>query len=403
VIVARASSEVPPRHADKADKADKGEIRTTPARATGMIPDPHVARRTRHQDLRRTERIMITVRWFAVVFAVVQVLSYSNMPAPGHVQPTGLGLAGVLAVVNVAAMWLSRRVTTYPATKALALGTLSTDIAVSAALVWLYTFDQESAMWAILFVVPLEGAVRFRLRGALGTWAAVTFLYTLRELWGSQVYDYAFEWNSVSFRMGINLLIAMVAGFMAADLVRQRSNVETALAEVARVDTMRRHLVSTLAHDVRGPLTAIRGALKVIIDRPSLEPDHRERLMRIAESQAGRLEYLASDLLDLARLEEGRLELSPADLDLAELAARALQFADVDGVFEVRIEPGTIVRGDPRRLEQILVNLAANALRHGAAPFEIRASTTAEEVCLAVCDAGAGVLPEERSRLVQPR
>jgi signal transduction histidine kinase len=395
VTVARASSQVPPRH------AEVGETRTTPARSLEMSPDPEVARRTRHEDLKRTERIMITVRWFAVVFAVVQVLAYSNMPAPDHVQPTGLALAGVLGLVNLLALWLTRRVGTYAATKALALGTLGTDIAVSAALVWLYAFDQESAMWAILFVVPLEGAVRFHLRGALGTWAAVTFLYTLRELWGSANYGYDFEWNSVSFRMGINLLIAMVAGFMAADLVRQRSNVETALAEVARVDTMRRHLVSTLAHDVRGPLTAIRGSLKVVSDRPGLDPAHRDRLMRMAESQAGRLEYLAADLLDLARLDEGRLDLSVQDLDLAEVVNRALQFVDVDGSFEVRVEPGTTVHADPRRLEQIVVNLTANALRHGAAPFEVRAHDQDGRVCLAVCDAGAGVPAQRRGTLFQ--
>lgn len=357
----------------------------------------------RLEELRRAERSMVLVRWVAVAFAAGQVLVYTTLPYPPGVREAGLLLAGVLAAGNVAIWAASRRTATLPRAQALALASLSFDILVAAGFGFLYAFDPISALWAILYVLPLEGAIRFRLPGALGAWAASTLLYAAREVWGSARYGYALEWNSVSFRMGIGLLIALVAGLMARNLTCERTRAQAAFRELQKVDGLRANLVSMLAHDVRNPLFTIRGTLRMLLSHPDrLGQSTGPELLAAADHQAARLERLAVDLLDLARLESGRLELRRERLGLAEAVSRALGFADPEGRFEVRIDPDLEVQADPGRLEQIVVNLATNALQYGEPPFVVEGDREGGSVRLAFRDWGPGVPPEARAALFEP-
>lgn len=267
-----------------------------------------------------------------------------------------------------------------------------------------YTFDQLSALWAVLFILPLEGAIRFGLAGALAAWAAATALYTVRELWGSREYDYPFLWNSVSFRMGIGFLIALVAGMMARSLLRQRAYLEDTLVEVRRTDALRSRLVATLAHDVRNPLTTIRGTLNTLARHGKrLDESTRDELVGSADHQAERLERLATDLLDLARLEAGRLDLHLEDTTVRDVVERGLSFADPDHGFEVKIQPDLTVHADAGRLEQVVVNLASNALRYGRPPLVVEADVGPDSTLeLLFRDHGPGVHPAERATLFEP-
>jgi signal transduction histidine kinase len=372
---------------------------------------------TEHQpywlaDIRRSERSMILVRWAGVLFAVIQVLAYRELPYPPGVRETALGLAAFLALANAGIWYASRRTDTLRSARSLAVAALTVDIAVASAFVWLYAFDPSSALWAILFIIPLEGAIRFGLPGALVSWAAITLLYLGRELWRVEAFPtsvtgpggYPFEPESISFRMGIALLIALVAGMMARNLTRQRAQLTEAMAELRRTDVLRSRLVATLAHDVRNPLTTIRGTLKTVarhgdrLDRRTLD-----ELISTADKQAGRLERLSSDLLDLARTELGRLTLDVHDVRLREAVERSLAFVDDGRRFEVDVDGGIIVRADPERLEQIIVNLAVNALSYGEPAFVMRSDPAPDDtVDLVVCDQGVGVLPEEAEFLFEP-
>jgi signal transduction histidine kinase len=363
-------------------------------------------------DLRRSERSMIIVRWAGVAFAVVQVLAYRELPYPPGVKEIALGLAGFLAVANLFIWYAYTRTETLTGAHRLAIASLAVDVAVASGFVWLYAFDPSSALWALLFIIPLEGAIKFGLTGALVSWVAITILYLARELWRVEVFPssvtgpagYPFEPESVSFRMGIGLLIALVAGMMARNLTLQRAQLTDALGELSRTDALRSRMVATLAHDVRNPLTTIRGTLKTIA-RHSDRLDRRTlgELVATAEKQGARIERLAADLLDLARTESGRLELSVSDVDLRQAVEGALGYIDEYGRFEVDIEEGVKVRADPRRLEQIIVNLVANAFRYGEAPFLVSArpgpSGTTD---ILFRDHGAGVPRDERDHLFEP-
>ncbi|MGH2748937.1 MAG: sensor histidine kinase [Actinomycetota bacterium] len=360
------------------------------------------ARGQRLTDLLRAQRSMVVVRWIGVPWALFQVLFYEK-PYPAGFEALGLALVAILAVGNLLIALLGRRPDSIEFARPLALGGLALDIFIIGGFVWLYTFDPDSALWAVLFILPLEGAISFSLSGALGAWAATTLLYTAREVWGSSHYDYPLLWNSVSFRMGLALIIALVAGLMSRDLIKQKTRLGEAVAELRRVDRIRSGLISTLAHDVRNPLTSIRGVHQTLLAKSDRIPsDTVTELYRLADRQAERIERLAADLLDLARLDQGKLNLAVEDVPLQDAVESALSYVEGGARFDVRIDHEIVVRADPGRLQQILVNLLTNAVSHGAPPFVIEAERDGSEAAITVADGGIGIRGEDRELLFEP-
>jgi signal transduction histidine kinase len=346
---------------------------------------------------------MIAVRWLGAAFAVAQVLAYRTRAYPPGVETAGLVLAGALAAANVG-IWVSQlRVRTIRGAVTLSITALAVDVVVASAFVWLYAFDPISAVWAILFILPLEGAIRFGLHGAVAAWAASTVLYVAREIWAVERYGRPLEVESISFRMGIGLLIALVAGMMARSLTRQRAQITGTLVELSRTDALRSRMVATLAHDVRNPLTTIRGTLKTLARHSDrLDERTRSELIATADRQAERLERLAGDLLDLARMQRGRLDLNVTEVPLADAVAKSLSYTEGEGRFEVHVDPVLAVRADPDRLEQVVVNLVTNALRYGEPPYVIEAGQRGHRVHTIFRDHGPGVPPDELSDLFEP-
>jgi signal transduction histidine kinase len=184
---------------------------------------------------------------------------------------------------------------------------------------------------------------------------------------------------------------------MAAELAR-RADIEE------RSTRMRRQLLADVSHELRTPLTAMRGYSETLtMPGLTLDEETRARYFGIFLQEAQRLERIAGDLLDLARLEEGGIELDCQDVAIERLfgrvTARHEQTAREAGVTLITsIAPGAeIVYGDPMRLEQVLQNLAANALRHtpGGGRVELGAEPTANgAIVLTVRDTGEGIAPE---------
>jgi signal transduction histidine kinase len=190
---------------------------------------------------------------------------------------------------------------------------------------------------------------------------------------------------------------------MARDLTRQRTQLAGTLVELSRTDAVRSRLVAALAHDVRNPLTTIRGTLKTLARHSDkLDVQTRAELIATADRQAERLERLSRDLLYLARMERGRLELQPRDVRLADAVKNGLSFADTDGRFEAAVPDDLMVRVDPERLEQVVVNLVANGLRYGDAPYRIEVGPRGDTVHVTFRDHGPGVPPEEQPDLFEP-
>lgn len=357
---------------------------------------------SRLADLHRSQRSMIVVRWVAVPWAIFQFLVYENPYPPGYTA-LGWSLIALLIMGNAAIHIANRGSHGITDARTIAVGGIALDIAVISGIVWLYAFDQESALWALLFILPLEGAITFQLAGALAAWSASTIIYIAREIYGSDTFDYPLQMNSITYRMGIGFIIALVAGFMARDLMRQRGLLGAALSELQRVDKLRSGLISTLGHDVRNPLTVIRGSVETLMTRRArMTEEEIERMLEGADRQAKRLEALATDLLDLARLEAGRLELRIAELSVESAIRSALSYLETDVDFEVRVQENLNVNADAQRVEQILYNLASNALRHGEPPFVVEAAQRNGSVVIDIADHGPGVSPEAQENLFEP-
>jgi signal transduction histidine kinase len=354
------------------------------------------------EDLYRSERTMIIARWIAVPWVFLQILAY-EVPYPPGYKARALALAFLLIVGNGVLWWFHRGAHGKELARPIAVAGLALDIALLSAFVWLYAFDYDTQIWPVLFIALLEGAILFQLRGAVLSWVAITTVYAAREMWAEDRFGNPFLWNSITFRMGVGGIIALVAGMMARDLHRQRAQLSFALHEIRRIDRMRAGLVSMLGHDVRGPLTVIRGAIATLItgdDR--IGTADRIDLLKSTDRQARRLERLATDLLDLARLDEGRLQLEIEQIDVEEVVNEALSYVESPELLTVAVEDGLRAKADPQRLEQVLVNLVGNALVHGAPPISVTGSSRNGVVLLEVSDHGAGVDPSVVDRLFEP-
>jgi PAS domain S-box-containing protein len=174
----------------------------------------------------------------------------------------------------------------------------------------------------------------------------------------------------------------------------------TARAEVER---LKAEFVGVVSHELRTPLTSIRGSLALLAADVvgQVSPDQRP-LLQMALSNAERLGHLVDDILDLDRLDAGRMPLRPEAVDAAALAAQVVDLlmpaAQAAGVrLSIRESDRTgPVRVDPGRVAQALTNLVGNALKFTAPGGSVSLSVdeTSDEVSVSVADTGRGMPPD---------
>lgn len=130
-------------------------------------------------------------------------------------------------------------------------------------------------------------------------------------------------------------------------------------------------LISMMAHELRSPLTSVKGFTSSLLSHWDRFTDAQKRFMiETIDTDAGRVGRLISELLDLSRLDAGRMVIHPVPSDLRVLVERHFRREVARGVAPDRLrlvgEPGCQVLADPDRIEQVVSNLVENALRHGA-------------------------------------
>jgi signal transduction histidine kinase len=177
------------------------------------------------------------------------------------------------------------------------------------------------------------------------------------------------------------------------------------------LERLRSELLATVGHELRTPLTAIRTSIGLLLD-PGLEPsdDQRQQLLGTIGRSADRMQRLLTELLDLARLRSGRVEMTWASLDARDVA-REVEAAvgpmaatrDQRLVVELPDAPIT-VWGDRGRLEQALLNLVANAQKFSPEGADVLLRVSADpdgRVRWSVVDSGPGIAPNEQERLFE--
>jgi PAS domain S-box-containing protein len=195
--------------------------------------------------------------------------------------------------------------------------------------------------------------------------------------------------------------------------VTLRKRAEEAMAQARDVaeaaNRAKGEFLANMSHEIRTPLNGVTGVAQVLA-QTALSPQQAE-MVRMIESSAVTLERLLSDILDLARVESGRLEIHPEPFDLGEAVRATAALSELrareKGIgFEVAVDPaaaGAVV-GDAGRIKQILFNLLSNAVKFTpAGGVSLRVSVDDEvrppRFTFRVADTGVGFQPECRERL----
>ncbi|MBZ4419227.1 ATP-binding protein [Myxococcus sp. RHSTA-1-4] len=180
------------------------------------------------------------------------------------------------------------------------------------------------------------------------------------------------------------------------------------ITERREVERMKNEFISTVSHELRTPLTSIRGSLGLLEGGIVGElPPQALDMVRIARTNTERLIRLINDILDLEKMDAGKLELKLAPLECAEWVEAALSgvrgMADTAGVpLRSEVEGAPRVKGDRDRLIQVLTNLVSNAVKFSprGAPVTVRVREEAGgRVRFSVVDQGPGIPAEQRGRL----
>jgi diguanylate cyclase (GGDEF)-like protein len=233
----------PPRRPVPAPAAVLAPVAPPPADKAGM-PRPFDRRGVTEaaesadpiRTLRERESAMRLARWVGALFAVVQFALYkppAGVPLPFSRLPPAMAVVALLVVVNLASIRIGRSTSERTLLRLGAFG-LAVDTGVVLALVWLFTFDATSALWALLVIPVMEGAIRAQFRGALLIWASAGVAYVVRDLWGAATYDHAFQIEPITYRLGIVLLVALTTGHLSRSYAVHAEQHRQARAESER-------------------------------------------------------------------------------------------------------------------------------------------------------------------------
>jgi signal transduction histidine kinase/CheY-like chemotaxis protein len=233
----------------------------------------------------------------------------------------------------------------------------------------------------------------------------------------------AVDWLAAGAALAFLLLRRRYAVFIeTAGLVREyeteyalKEREARALAQVneelRRLDQLKSEFLAMVSHELRTPLTAIIGYSRLLTRQvhgslTTKQLEHQEAIFRGAQ----RLSDLINDLLDVSRLEAGRVELNPRPTHVRHIVDQVITVVTVAAqAKQIRIENAVppdlpLVQADPSRLQQVLVNLVGNGVKFSSSAGLVRvtAGRHRDQVWVAVEDRGVGIAKDELARIWDP-
>ncbi len=193
------------------------------------------------------------------------------------------------------------------------------------------------------------------------------------------------------------------------EVKRVASSFNTMASKVAATQQAQRDFVANVSHDLKTPLTSVTGWSQAILDGTAGQPEQQERAVQIIHNEAGRMSRMVDQLLDLAKIEAGQIQLSREPVDLRQLVQEVhhnlILRAEEKGVqLTLEATPVAAVPGDRDRLIQILSNLVDNAIDHTPANGRVHLNLRPygdKAVELVIQDTGPGIPPEDLSRIFE--
>lgn len=240
----------------------------------------------------------------------------------------------------------------------------------------------------------------------------------LQDVDGRSWWECSDPWHGINIRSGHRERLLLLPGgdeaLVSAKYVRPgRGKPVTAVVVALRDAHARRRLeannsvlVATVAHELRSPLTSVKGFSSTLRRRwDQLEDQQKLWMIEAIEADADRVARLITELLDVSRIDSGRLQVRSQPVDLpAKIRAHVeslLTSGDYEqDRFQIEVEPDLPeVWADPDRVDQILANLLENALRHGegAVRLGVSAGDGGEAIEVTVSDDGPGIEEEHHS------
>ncbi|MDX1622349.1 MAG: HAMP domain-containing sensor histidine kinase [Nitriliruptorales bacterium] len=176
-----------------------------------------------------------------------------------------------------------------------------------------------------------------------------------------------------------------------------------------RIDRARSDLVATVSHEIRSPLTSVKGFTRTMLTKWERFSDEQKRTMlETINLDADRVTRLLKELLDVSRIDAGRVELHREMIDVGPLAKNVVEKAQhrPDGTGRsITVSVATdlpAVYADPDKIEQVLTNLVENALKYAPdSPVEVGAEEDGDDVHLWVSDRGPGISPDQLRRVFE--
>lgn len=346
---------------------------------------------------------MTRVRWFGAVFGAVSIALQESYPSRAT-ELSAWAFIAALAVGNLVLWGVQGRVETGAAQRRLGHCAFVFDAVVIAGIVWVFSFEDPYATWALLFVVPMEGALRYRFRGAVAAAAGVAVFFAVQSVHVADLRGDEFDFSTYVFVMCLSFLIAGVTGSMAENWHTQREALRVQGLRLAELDRLKDRFLAVTSHEIRGPLTAIIGGIDTVRKRAAtLTPEQRDGLLDMTAQQGKQLARMVDDLLITSQLQGGNLRLHPHECNLPDTIQQALDAAASkrrDHRLEVFVEPLSCVV-DGARISQVVRNLVENAYKYTPKRSRVSVTAGAEHggISIKVEDDGPGIPPEKRDSM----
>lgn len=257
--------------------------------------------------------------------------------------------------------------------------------------------DPESS-----FTVPVNGSERMsHTMRAYETDSEVGFILTTQTLSeADRLIDENLQKAIIIF---IAIVIVVILLFLRHARIIDYVSLYKKLQEV---NTLKDDFISMASHELRTPLTAIRGYAEFLLDDPNVEGESREHVTRI-DTSAKQLDGLVADMLDVSRIEQGRMKFEYATVDPRTVTQEVVESLRIPAkdkglTLTLDIEKSGAINVDQNRLKQVLVNIVGNAVKYTLkGEVKVRVYQEGTQQVIRISDTGIGMSAEAQKNLFQ--